>query len=236
MEQKDRGMEGNAHIFIVGLLFLLITAVTLSYLYWEKVSNSSYEQIDTAVTGSLLSALIPDIEKSYASTTGKGLMISSTDFMPYSQVGQTEHDAQLARCYDRFLSSLKINLGLNEKMESTNPMICGSVKIKYLRLYEVKKLNTGGFRVTQHLYQNGRWIVERILEGGSMPGIEVFSTWDGERRKITRTSLETELEICLLMRPNGKKLIEQGTLIENAAVQVNYVRVAEVTDEQIENW
>lgn len=236
MEHNNRKMEGNAHILIVGMLFLLITAVTLYYLYWEKISNSSYEQIDTAVTGSLLSALIPDIEKSYASTTGQGLMISSTDYMPYSLVGQTEHDVQLDRCYERFLSSLKINLGLNEKMESSNPMIYGSVKIKYLRLYEVKKLNTGGFRVTQHVYQNGRWIVERIMEGGSMPDIEVFSTWDGERRRITRTSLETGLELCLLRSANGAKLMEQGAAPEDVSVKADYVRVAEITDELIENW
>lgn len=232
----SRKEEGNAHILIIGFLCLLVSVFMLCFIYWEKVSNSGYEQLDSAVTGSLLSALIPNVEMSYASTTGKGIIISSSDCIDKSQVGKIENDPELDRCYSRFLSSLKTNLRLNDNMESENPMICGSIKIKYLKLYEIKRMNSGQFRVTQHLYQNGCWIVERIIEGESLPDIQVYSTWDGEQRKITRTSLEADLEMRLYLVPNGRKLLEQGAAVEEIAVLVDYVRVAEITDELLENW
>lgn len=228
--------DGGGHVFIMGMLSFALLLIILLYVYWNMVANTSYEKIDSAATSSLLAAMIPNIEASYASATGKGLVISSSDYIDRSEIGRLEHDPYLEKCYERFLSALKVNLNLGENLESQNPMIYGKVRISYLRLYEVRKLNSGGYRITQHLFTNGAWVVENILEGDTLPVIRVFSTWDGSTREIRRTSLEAQLQLTLFTSVNGRKQLEMGVPLEEITTEVNYKRVVEVQDNLIENW
>lgn len=218
------------------MLTFSLLIILLIHIYWIETANATYEKIDTATTSSLLAAMIPNIQGSYASTTGKGLIISSSDYIDRSEIGKLEHDPLLDNCYERFLSALKTSLKLNDALESSNPMMYGAVKINYLRIYEVKKLNTGGFRVTQHIYKNGTWVIENILEGDTLPVIKVYSTWDSGIREIKRTSLEAELQFCLFTAANGQKQFQKGIPLEEITTTVNYKRVVEIEDNLIETW
>jgi len=236
MNLKVLKTQGGGHIYIIGMFIFIILFFIMLIAYWERVANSNYEKIDSAVTTSLLSALIPNVEITYSSTTGKGIIVSSTDYAKVSDVGYIQDDPLLNQCYERFLSSLKTNLSLDDNMVSNNPMIFGDVRIQYLRLYEVKKLNTGGFRVTQYYCSNGIWILERIIEGANIPVIQVHSTRDGGKKSIERTSVEAKLELCLYTKFNGQQLYDNGTPQEDITTIVNYYRVAEITDAILEDW
>jgi len=236
MEHKVRKTEGGAHIFLLGMCVFIILFFIMVTAYWDRVANASYEKIDSAVTNSLLSTLIPNIELTYASGTGTGIIISSTDYAGTGDIGNIQNDPFLDQCYERFLSSLKTNLNLDDNLLSSNPMLHGEVKVRYLRLYEVKKLNEGGFCVTQYYCSNGTWILEKIMEGPDIPAVAIHATWDGETKELERTSMEAKVELCLYTRANGRKLYETGTPPEEVTTNVNYHRMVQITDYMIENW
>ena len=236
MAHKIKKTEGGAHIFILGMCVFILLFFIMITAYWEMVANASYEKIDSAVTNSLLSSLIPNIELTYSSSTGTGIIISSTDYANTGDIGSIQNDPSLDRCYERFLSSLKTNLNLDDSLQSSNPMLHGQVKVQFLRLYEVKKLNDGGFRITQYYCNNGTWILEKILEGSDMPVITIHSTWDGGTKVLEKTSIEASLELRLYTRANGKQLHEAGTDLEEVTTFVNYHRMAQITDYEIEKW
>jgi len=236
MAFKDRKTEGGAHIYLLAMCAFIIIFLIMMVAYWERVANASYEKIDSAVTNSLLSSLIPNIELTYASDTGTGVIVSSTDYANAGDVGNIQNDPFLDQCYERFLSSLKTNLSLNDNLTSNNPMLHEEVKVQYLRLYEVKKLNDGGFRMTWYYCNNGTWILEKIVEGTSMPVITIHSTWDGETRDLKKTSMEAKLELCLYTRANGRTLYENGIPLEEITTTVYYHRMVQITDYEIESW
>ena len=181
LKTKKRG----AALIPMALVMLVLFIVLLNYVYRINVLQYNYEDIDTALTDSLLAAAVVNLDE-----LGESGMVMIQEDAAYP----SPSDPYFLNSYATFLKCLRINLALDDGFNVTRQRgMKGQVKVKEYRVYNYIETDEG-FYVTETGITggNGYSVMHGINEA-------VYVKANDGTVEITETSVYAKIEFRLVL-------------------------------------
>ena len=180
-----RTKKSGVALIPMALVMLVLLIVLLNYVYRINVLQYNYEDIDTALTDSLLAAAVVNLDELGESGT---VMIQEDAVFP------SPSDSYFLNSYGIFLKCLKINLALDDGFNVTKERgIKGQVKVREYRIYNYIETDEG-FYITETGITggNGYSVTHGINEA-------VYVKANDGTVEITETSVYAKIEFRLVL-------------------------------------
>lgn len=180
--QNIKKQPGNGSLFPLGLMFILVTIILVAYIYRRNLIEFNYNNINNALTSSLLGGCVPNLFE-YAES---GNLIIQDSLTPSVDDGYFLHSMAL------FEECLKCNLDLDDGFNILSDRgIKGTVHIEEYRVFNVIKDGTQ-MAVIELAMVNGNIYVIQYPAGEAVS----IQTTDGVK-EVLETSVYARISFTL---------------------------------------